>query len=47
MFQGLKFEPLTLPASSEALRLEVRAFVESELDIDYLRNSDFIAGVSA
>ena len=47
MFQGLKFEPLTLPASAEALRLEVRAFVESELDIDYLRNSDFNAGDSA
>jgi alkylation response protein AidB-like acyl-CoA dehydrogenase len=47
MFQGLKFEPLTLPASAEALRLDVRAFVESELGNDYLRNSDFNAGESA
>ncbi|MFT6316485.1 MAG: acyl-CoA dehydrogenase [Candidatus Azotimanducaceae bacterium] len=47
MFQGLHFEPVTLPASSVVLRAEVRAFVEAELSADYLRNADFNAGDSA
>jgi acyl-CoA dehydrogenase len=47
MFQGLQFEPVTLPASSVVLRAEVRAFVEAELSADYLRNADFNAGDSA
>jgi alkylation response protein AidB-like acyl-CoA dehydrogenase len=47
MFQSLQFEPVTLPASSVALRAEVRAFVEAELSADYLRNADFNAGDSA
>lgn len=44
MFQ---FEPVTLPAAAEALRSEVRAFIEAELPADYLRNSDFNTGDSA
>lgn len=44
MFQ---FEPMSLPAAAEALRLEVRAFIEAELPADYLRNSDFNTGDSA
>ena len=47
MFQGLRFEPVTLPAGSGELRAEVRAFVEAELSDDYLRNADFNAGDSA
>ena len=47
MFQGLQFEPVTLPAGSDELRAEVRAFVEAELSADYLRNADFNAGDSA
>lgn len=44
MFQ---FEPVSLPPEAEALRLEVRRFIEAELPVDYLRNSDFNAGESA
>tara|TARA_R110002073_G_scaffold2257_7_gene15524 strand:- start:12760 stop:13887 length:1128 start_codon:yes stop_codon:yes gene_type:complete len=44
MFQ---FEPVSLPPEAEALRLEVRRFIEAELPPDYLRNSDFNAGESA
>jgi len=44
MFQ---FEPVSLPPEAEALRLEVRRFIEAELPADYLRNSDFNAGDSA
>lgn len=44
MFQ---FEPVSLPPEAEALRLEVRRFIEAELPADYLRNSDFNAGESA
>ena len=47
MFQGLQFEPVQLPPQCAALRTEVRAFVEAELQADYLRNSDFNAGDSA
>jgi acyl-CoA dehydrogenase len=44
MFQ---FEPVSLPPEAEALRLEVRRFIEAQLPVDYLRNSDFNAGESA
>ena len=44
MFQ---FEPVALPPEAEALRTEVREFINSELSEDYLRNSDFNAGESA
>ncbi|MCB1645862.1 MAG: acyl-CoA dehydrogenase family protein [Pseudomonadales bacterium] len=47
MFQGLQFEPVSLPDHAEALRSEVREFIERELPPDYLRNSDFNTGVSA
>jgi len=51
MFQGLQFDPTVLPDSVHALRREVRAFVEAELQAieasdDYLRNSDFNTGTS-
>lgn len=44
MFSGLDFEPARLPPEAEALRAEVRDFVERELPGDYLRNSDFNEG---
>jgi acyl-CoA dehydrogenase len=44
MFQ---FEPVALPPEAEALRKEVREFIDAELSPDYLRNSDFNAGESA
>ncbi len=47
MFQGLTFEPFKLPAETESLREEVRAFVKDALDEDYLPNSDFNTGESA
>lgn len=43
MFQ---FEPVSLPPEAEALRQEVREFIEAELPEDYLRNSDFNTGES-
>ena len=43
MFQ---FEPVSLPPEAEQLRMEVREFIETELDNDYLRNSDFNTGES-
>lgn len=46
MFTGLEFEPIDLPATAEALRTEVRAFVASELPEDYWPNSDFNEGHS-
>ena len=46
MFDGLNFEPADLPPKAEALRLEVRRFVESRLPVGYERNSDFNEGHS-
>ncbi|MFT7687693.1 MAG: acyl-CoA dehydrogenase [Candidatus Azotimanducaceae bacterium] len=52
MFQGLQFDPISLPDVAEDLRREVREFVEAELkDAEvkngYLRNADFNSGTSA
>ncbi|MGI9322741.1 MAG: acyl-CoA dehydrogenase family protein [Pseudomonadales bacterium] len=47
MFQGLTFEPFSLPPEAEALRDAVRAFLAAELEPSLLRNSDFGAGASA
>jgi alkylation response protein AidB-like acyl-CoA dehydrogenase len=47
MFQGLIFEPSRLPDEAEALRSEVRQFLNEVLDPDELPNSDFNAGASA
>lgn len=47
MFQGLTFEPFQLPDEAEAIRGEVRAFLDRELDPGSLPNSDFNAGDSA
>ncbi len=47
MFQGLTFEPFSLPDEAEALRGEVRAFLAEALDPNELPNSDFNAGDSA
>lgn len=47
MFQGLTFEPFKLPDEAEAIRREVRDFLEKELDPALLPNSDFNAGDSA
>ncbi len=47
MFQGLTFEPFSLPPEAESLRHEVRDFLAKELDENTLPNSDFNAGESA
>jgi len=47
MFQGLTFEPAKLPPEVEALRAEVRSFLDETLDHSALPNSDFNAGASA
>ncbi len=47
MFQGLTFEPFSLPDEAEAVRQEVRDFLAKELDPSILPNSDFNAGDSA
>ena len=41
MFEGLSFEPAELPLKAEALRSEVREFIELQLPEGYERNSDF------
>lgn len=46
MFQGLTFEAVELPANTQALRDEVRAFLAEALDPDELPNSDFNTGDS-
>ena len=51
MFQGLQFDPISLPKIAEDLRREVREFVEVELRTaeikdGYLRNADFNTGTS-
>ncbi|MFT4712074.1 MAG: acyl-CoA dehydrogenase, partial [Candidatus Azotimanducaceae bacterium] len=45
MFQGLNFEPVSLPANADELRREVRAFLAEE--DSWFPNSDFNAGSSA
>lgn len=45
MFQGLSFEPVSLPAEAEQLRREVRDFLAKEQG--WFPNSDFNAGESA
>ena len=45
MFQGLDFEPVSLPPGVETLRSEVRAFLAKETG--WFPNSDFNAGDSA
>ena len=47
MFQGLTFEPFSLPEGAEAIRADVRRFLADTLDPDDLPNSDFNAGDSA
>ena len=47
MFQGLAFNPFTLPPEAEALRSEVRKFLAESLDPASLPNSDFNAGDSS
>ncbi len=47
MFQGLTFEPFSLPEEAEAIRGDVRAFLADTLDPNELPNSDFNAGDSA
>jgi len=44
MFQGMNFAPAQLPGELEALRTEVRAFLDAETD--WHPNSDFNAGAS-
>lgn len=44
MAQALMFDPVTLPAAAEALRADVRAFIDANLDPALLRNSDFGTG---
>ena len=46
MFEGLSFEPAELPLKAEALRSEVREFIELQLPEGYERNSDFNEGHS-
>ncbi|MBV1878372.1 MAG: acyl-CoA dehydrogenase family protein [Pseudomonadales bacterium] len=50
MFKGLQFEPLKLPAETAELRMQVRAFVETEMRSGILQNSlpnsDFNVGDS-
>lgn len=46
MFKGVNFEAIDLPAGGEELRQDVRAFLDSELTDDFLRNSDFNTGES-
>jgi len=45
MFQGLNFEPVVLPETADALRKEVRAFLDEETG--WFPNSDFNTGASA
>ena len=47
MFQGLTFEPFSLPEGAEAIRADVRRFLADTLDPGDLPNSDFNAGDSA
>ena len=47
MFQGLTFEPSSLPEGAEAIRADVRRFLADTLDPGDLPNSDFNAGDSA
>ena len=47
MFQGLAFDPFTLPREAEALRADVRKFLAESLDSASLPNSDFNAGDSS
>lgn len=47
MFQGLKFDAARLPDEAEALRGEVRAFLETAMPSDYVPNSDFNTGHDA
>ncbi len=41
MSTALQFDPLSLPEEAEAMRIEVREFLEETLPPDYRRNSDF------
>ena len=47
MFQGLTFEPFSLPDEADAIRTDVRRFLADTLNPDDLPNSDFNAGDSA
>ncbi len=47
MFQGLTFEPFSLPEEAEAIRGEIRQFLADTLDPNELPNSDFNAGDDA
>jgi len=47
MFQGLTFEPFSLPEEAEAIRGEIRQFLADNLDPNELPNSDFNAGDDA
>ena len=47
MYQGLTFEPFTLPAEAEAVRREVREFLARELDTSVIQRSDAAGGASS
>lgn len=47
MFQGLTFEPFSLPEEAEAIRGEIRSFLQNNLDPNKLPSSDFNAGDDA
>ncbi|MBL6691356.1 MAG: acyl-CoA dehydrogenase family protein [Pseudomonadales bacterium] len=47
MFQGLTFEPFSLPEEAEAIRGDIRQFLADTLDPNELPNSDFNAGDDA
>lgn len=47
MAQALAFDPVRLPPEAEALRAEVRQFIDEQLDPELLRSSDFGAGHDA